>query len=200
MTDLARCSKCAAYVFRAPDDVIGGVLAVDVVPVAREAYIAALVAGTATYDAVERPGRPLRLRLRGLRSPAPTYDENGAQAGTQRVLVQHGCSGASYALAVKPAADTGKAPAPATHGRGSAGSRPPVARVAGDGRSSVARHVIHRPGDVFRGGSNATLNPPKPKIFAPVRCNTCDKLIDQTKPFAGIQHGRWVWAVHEECE
>jgi len=33
-----------------------------------------------------------------------------------------------------------------------------------------------------------------------VRCHICEKIIDQSVPHFGIHHGRWVWAIHEECE
>ena len=86
---LGQCNRCQAYVFMAMSSGIRS--AADPAPVSRDGYVATLAGGMRLFRLVEQAGRPHKLL--GVR-PAdlnPSFDENGAQTGTQRLLAEHGC-------------------------------------------------------------------------------------------------------------
>lgn len=166
-------------------DSAGLAVAVGVGVADRDAYIDALTRGLGVYEVREAaPGR-LRATHSPPSGPAPSFDAGGRQIGAQRFHVGHGCP-------VKDQRPVTASP-----------SGPPPVPVKPGG---------HRDGPLQPGAPSVAATdsppPPGPAVYAnrppsepgAVRCHICRKLIDQTKPFAGIHHGRWVWAVHDECD
>jgi hypothetical protein len=105
--------------------------------------------------------------------PGPAPDVRTAPAATKPSRPTESATGTGSA----PTVWTGAAPTPQ-----------PSALYAGTTASGVARP------------SSATPRNGLGNSHHPVRCNICDKLINQAEPFSGIHHGRWIWAVHEECD
>jgi hypothetical protein len=179
---LAQCLRCKAYTLLDTDGPVA--VAVDVAPVDRDAYVASLV-GRTLYDVTRVPGRPPRLRSRPRGTPSPSFDASGAQRGAESfVHREHGCGAGAKDQRPVSAATAGKDSRPATPGASRAGNPPR------DALAAVASERAHP--------SRAPYASPRPSE-QPVRCDACDRIIDQKQPFTGIHHGRWVWAEHEEC-
>lgn len=175
---LGQCNRCQAYVFMAMSSGVRS--AADPAPASRDAYIAALTDGRRVFRLSEVAGRPDKLLTRSGRHLTPSFDGNGAQNGSQRFLVEHGCGGHQRNMITFTEVEPGPRSAPATHGVSRGGSLPDSVRDSGARRSPHAGPATLRRSEA-------------------VRCHICNNLIDQEKPFAGIHHGRWVWAIHEEC-
>ncbi len=179
--ELAQCRKCGSFVLLAVEPVR---VCVDVSPLDGSGYAATVMGGVERYMAEKRQNGGTRLLTTPPGHPVTFDPATGAQSGTQPLHRVHGCP-AEYSKAVKA---TPKVPeVPVTPGGGSGGNRLPPAPVAAPG----ARAHPSRATPATARRSDATGQG--------VRCHICRKLIDQTRPFFGIHHGRWVWGIHEEC-
>lgn len=185
--ELAQCPRCQGFALLAHTAAI--TVAVDVAPLTLQGFADAVVRRWGLWWVETGPdGRPGRLKPAGA-APRPSWGQNGAQAGAQRLHVEHSCGVAHRDIKPvglgRPEA-AGPRRASATSGSSRDGSRP-LAALAGatevPERPSPARPAIPRRSETPRA----------------VRCHDCRKLIDQTKPFIGIHYNNWIWAVHEEC-
>jgi hypothetical protein len=182
--ELAQCPRCGQFALLADRAVI--TVGVDVAPLTPQGYADAVVRGWGLWwVTVGQNGAAEALGPAGA-APRPSWGENGAQTGAQRLHAEHSCGVAHRDL--KPVGlgrpePAGPRRASATSGSSRAGSRPLAALAGAPTGSSPAAPAIPRRSETPR----------------PVRCHDCRKLIDQTKPFFGIHHDNWIWAVHDEC-
>lgn len=187
--ELAQCPRCQGFALLAHTATFA--VAVDVAPLTPQGFADAVVGRWGLWLVETGPdGRPRSLKAAGS-APRPSWGQNGAQTGAQRLHAEHSCGVAHRDLKPlglgRPEA-AGPRRASATSGSSRAGSRP-LAALAG------ATEVPEGP------------SPARPAIphlsdhgkMRAVRCHDCRKLIDQTKPFLGIHYVNWIWAVHEEC-
>lgn len=154
--------------------------AADPAPATRDAYIAALTDGRRVFRLTTVAGRPSKLLVVAPGRLRPSFDAGGAQTGTQPLLVEHGCGGRQRNMLTFTEVEQGPPSALAMRGERKGGNL--LATALGGGRIESLPA-----GRVSRHRSDA------------VRCHICDTVIDQRQPFTGIHHGRWVWAIHEEC-
>lgn len=174
---LAQCLKCRAYTLLGDDRVMA--VAVGVAAADRETYIATVLRRGALVAVEKRPDGALKGRTVAVGTVEPSWDENGAQTGAQRLHVEH----EHPARDQRPVAvnDAGPRQAPATPGKAWAGSPPPAAHVAGAAarpcRAPSATHLRSRP----------------------VRCDVCNRVIADGEPRFEIRYETYAWGVHEEC-
>lgn len=187
---LGQCNRCDQWVYLAQS---GGLRsAADVVPCARDAYIAALTDGRRVFRLATAAGKPHKLLAHRLTGAGPTFDAGGAQSGVQSFLVEHGCGGhARNMITFREVETEGPPPAPVTPGRHRGGHHQPDAHgmtVEQIPRSAAAPATRRRSdaGTASSGWTGAV-------------CGTCRCRIAVGDAMVGVQHGHlWVWAEHEE--
>ena len=219
---LGQCNRCESYVFMAMSSGVRS--AADPAPADRDAYIAALTDGRRVFRRSDRAGRPWKLRSDPPRWVDPSFDAGGAQTAPGDVLVEHGCGGHQRNMLTFTEVAPGPPSPPARHGSSGGGSLLQAALGGGRIESLPARPATRPRSDTNLGTSTPSMAPqtaweavgglpgrmraqtasdPRGESWTgrmgSVRCHICDRIIDQSEPFAGIHHGRWVWAVHEEC-
>lgn len=171
---LAQCLRCKAYTLLGAGVVD---VAVDVAPLGRDGYIGAVVRRDVLYSVEKRQNGGQELLAAPPGSLVPSWDESGAQAGTQRLHAEHGCA----ARHQRPVSATAGPPsAPATPGGHRGGNHQPDAPEGAPRPSSRATHVIRPPSK-------------------PTRCGICDKMIVAGQSWWGFEHSTTVYAEHEEC-
>lgn len=150
---------------------VGGAWAgVDTAPLTLDALRAHLVAGRAVYHVVELAGRAQAL------APARLGDvERGGQ-----LLGEHVCG-------ARPMDASAARPAPQV---------PPSARVSATGPQGPrsASKTPHT-GAQTRGAARSATRPRS----RPRRCAKCHRLIKRDDPYWGIEWGRYLWAMHDQC-
>lgn len=177
---LGRCPRCKGYALVAERQ--GYRVAVDIAPADAAAFGLAVASGVELYWAQNEPGQPARVLGRRSAAENPSWGPNGAQTGSQRLHAEHSCGAPARDIVIVPV--TRPQQPSATSGRSEAGSRP-LAAPAG-GTQGL--------------GPLSPVQPATRRRSKAVRCHDCNRLIDQRKPFTGIEYeGNWVWAVHEEC-
>ena len=183
--DLAQCPRCQGFtlVGLSATQIL---VAVDVMSLNAQGFANALVSGVGLW-AVEktREGTPGRL-VRPPGGPRPSWGANGQQTGTQPIHAEHSCGVLAQDMRkLKPEAPSGPRSAPVTPGVPGAGIPPHDALDAGARALASrfrARHASRHLSDL-----------------GPVRCATCDRIVDQRKPYVAIQCGAYRWANCEEC-
>ncbi len=200
---LGRCNRCQAYVWLG---MASGVrAAADVGAATHPAWIAAVAGGRRTFRLAKRAGKPSRLLCEPLGGKPPAFTSEGAQdvtGGRDEVVVEHGCGAAARDMLTFTELE--QAPAALTCDIWKAsGWVPPPGKCARDrGQNVKSCNTCDKPPfDLAGMGLGAPESVPRPQArrAQPVRCDICDNLIDQSKPFFGIHHERWIYAAHEEC-
>ena len=182
---LAQCPRCRQYTLAGDDG--GFAVAVDVAPMGRDAYIAGLMGGVELYRVDSVPGRPSLARTWSPGGKDPSFDDSGAQRGTEGLLHRaHGCGAPAKSQKAVSVA-SGPPQAPATPGAGKAGSHQPAAPVSGAGAAPCPSPV-----------PPATRRLSSPPVLGP--CNICGRRVQPGQSYWSITHGRdWVDGGHEEC-
>jgi hypothetical protein len=223
---LGQCNRCEGYVFMAMSSGVRS--AADPAPVSRDGYVAALTDGRRLFRLQTAAGRPQKLLTCRPADLHPSFDPGGAQTGAQSLLAEHGCGGRQRNMITFREIEQGPPSARAKPGSSrTGGRRPEAAPVGGTNPSAAVDLASRRLSDTNGDTSSAVMasqaawehlgGPGHPERarrapgvprgagtgssvpVTPVRCHICDNMIDQQKPFTGIHHGRWVWAIHEEC-
>ena len=166
---LGACARCGAWVLTC---LVGGTWAgVDTVPLSLDALRAHLVAGRTVYRLVELAGRAQTLRPLRLGD----VERSGGQ-----LLGEHACS-------ARPMDATAIRPAPQV---------PLSARVSTTGPQDprCASGTPHT-GAQNRAAVSAATRPRS----RPRRCAHCRKPIKSDEPYWGIEWGRYLWVMHDEC-
>ncbi|MFF8831352.1 hypothetical protein [Streptomyces sp. NPDC015131] len=188
---VAQCVRCQAYVFLCHSS--GVRTTADPAPVTRDGYVAALMSGRRVFDLQTQAGRPHKLFVRTRRSTPPAFGPDGRQTGVHRplggalhqqrpVLAEHGCgANAMDAAKVEELPDPPRT-APATPGARRGGSHQHGAPGSTAATPSRAGSANHRRSDERL-----------------PTCDICKRFIKNGETYAGIHHGSWIWAVHEEC-
>lgn len=192
---LAKCNRCGSYVWLG---MASGVrAAADVGAATHPAWIAAVSTGRRTFRLAKRAGKPSRLLCESLGGKPPSFTPEGVQdvtGGRDEVVVEHGCGAAARDMLTFEEVQQGPPQARATPGSSRAGGSLQSAALA----SKLSVEAVPRPG---RPSPVRNVSQPRSSDLAmmqAVRCDTCDKIIDQSKPFFGVHFGRWVWAAHDE--
>ena len=106
---LAQCPRCRQYTLAGDDG--GFAVAVDVAPMGRDAYIAGLMGGVELYRVDSVPGRPSLARTWSPGGKDPSFDDSGAQRGTEGLLHRaHGCGAPAKSQKAVAVARTSAAP------------------------------------------------------------------------------------------
>ena len=180
---LGKCPRCGSFVL--VDKSAGVTLAVDLLPVDASGFGFAVAGGIGLWWAQNEPGQPARVL--GHRSAAenPSWGQNGAQTGTQRLHQEHACGALHRDMIIVDVAAP-KGSAPATPGAAEAGNHHRAAPVAGAPAPVSLSPVI-----------SATPRPSEPRG----RCGVCRKPIHPGVEWWGFTHGaEFIYGEHVDCE
>jgi hypothetical protein len=179
---LARCPRCKAYALVAERQ--GLRVAVDIAPADALGFGHAVANGIDLYWAENVPGRPAKLLGRRSATQRPSWGQNGAQSGSQRLHAEHSCGAPARDMVILNVSAP-KDQAPATPGAPGAGN------LLHDALAAVARDRDSR-----SPAPSAT-----PRRSRPPVCTICDRVIAVGELYYAVEcpPGVYAWALHEEC-